>query len=295
MTSQNDTYDKIGTTAKMIAYLRTFTDIPFTKEIAEETDAKQDFETLAGKGGRSMTELAFALEARYKATDHIIARHRVHQVLEVAAGLSPRGLAMTEDPNFTYVVTDLPQILEQEQAIAESILVKRHAQRSNLYFRIANALDRDDLFKAAAPFQRGMPIAVVTEGLLPYLTREEKGTLAANIGDLLTQYGGIWICPDVTPRQTWKRFSEVDSDVRQRHQNISRATGRDFEKNAFEDDDDMRRFFTDAGYAIEEYPHVNVLDELSAVRLTRLNRDEVREILRVLQTLILTVRAGCGR
>jgi O-methyltransferase involved in polyketide biosynthesis len=215
--------------------------------------------------------------------------------LEVAAGLSPRGLAMTEDPNITYVVTDLPQILEQEQAIAEFILVKRHVQRLNLYFQVANALDRDDLFKAAAPFQRGMPIAVITEGLLPYLTREEKATLAANICDLLTQYGGIWICPDVTPRQTWKRFSEVDWDVRQRHQNISRATGRDFEKNAFEDDDDIRRFFTDAGYVIEEYPHVSVVDELSAVRLTHLNRDEVREIIRVFQTLILTVHAGCER
>jgi len=58
MTSQNEFYDKIGTTTKIIAYVRTFTDILFTKEIAEETDAKQGFETLAGKGGRSMPELA---------------------------------------------------------------------------------------------------------------------------------------------------------------------------------------------------------------------------------------------
>ena len=143
---QKGAYDKIGRTSKLVAYLRAFTDIPFAKEIAVGTEAQQDFETLAGKSARSMTQFAFVWEARYKATDQIIARQRISQVLELAAGLSPRGLAMTEDPNVIYVVTDLPQILEQEQAIAESILAKLHAQRSNLYFRVANALDRDDLF-----------------------------------------------------------------------------------------------------------------------------------------------------
>jgi O-methyltransferase involved in polyketide biosynthesis len=271
-----------------VAYLRAFTDIPFAKEIAVGTEAQQDFETLAGKSARSMTQFAFVWEARYKATDQIIARQRISQVLELAAGLSPRGLAMTEDPNVIYVVTDLPQILEQEQAIAESILAKLHAQRSNLYFRTANAVNQGDLLQAAAPFQYGRPIAVVTEGLLPYLTRQEKRTLATNIHDLLTHYSGIWITPDVGTQQLVKRFSQVDENVMQRIENIASATGRDIKKNAFEDDDDMRRFFTDAGYLIEEYPHVNVLEDLSAVKLTQLNRSGVCEIMQVLRTLILT-------
>ena len=131
---ENESHDKIGTTARLIAYLRTFTDIPFSKEIAEATDAKKDFKTLAGTSGPSMAQFAFIWEARYKATNQIIERHCINQVLEIAAGLSPRGLAITEDPDVVYVATDLPLILEQEQAIAESILAKRHAQRSNLYF-----------------------------------------------------------------------------------------------------------------------------------------------------------------
>lgn len=238
-----------------------------------------------------MTQFAFVWEARYKATDQIIARHRINQVLEVAAGLSPRGLAMTENPDVIYVATDLPEMLEQEQAIAESILVKRHAQHSNLYFRVANALDRDELFQAAVPFRYDRPVAIITEGLLPYLTLEEKRTLAANVRYLLTRYGGMWICPDVTTRQSWKRFSEADWDVRQRIENISGATGRDIQKNAFEDDKDVRGFFTDAGYTIEEYPHTNVLEDLSALKLTPLSRREVHEILQVLRTLILTLSA----
>lgn len=285
---QKEAYDKIGTTAKLVAYLRTFTDIPFSKEIAEETGAKHDFETLAGTSAESMTQLAFVWEARFKATDRIIAQHEIKQILEIAAGLSPRGLTMTEDPDVTYVATDLPQMLEQEQAIAESIFVKQHAKRSNLYFRVANALDRNDLFEASGPFQYGRPIAVITEGLLPYFMREEKKTVAANIRALLTRYGGIWICSDVPTRQSSKRFTRA-VDVRQRIENIRGATGRDIEKNAFEDDDDVLRFFADAGYTLEGYSHTNVLEDLSALKLTQLNRDEVREILQVLRTLILTL------
>jgi O-methyltransferase involved in polyketide biosynthesis len=289
MMGQKEAYDKIGTTAKLVAYLRTFTDIPFTKEIAEETGAKHDFETLAGTSAESMTQFAFVFEARFKATDRIIAEHEVKQILEIAAGLSPRGLAMTEDHDVTYVATDLPQMLEREQAIAESILVKQHAKRSNLHFRIANALDRDELFEAAGPFQYGRPIAVITEGLLPYFVREEKKALAANIRALLTRYGGTWVCPDVTTRQSSKRFLRAGVASRQRIKNITGATGRDIEKNAFEDDDDVLRFFADAGYTLEGYSHTNVLEDLSALKLTQLNRDEVREILQMLRTLILTL------
>ena len=121
----------------------------------------------------------------------------------------------------------------------------------------------------AVPFQYSRPIAVVTEGLLGYLTRQEKRTLATNIRELFAPYGGIWITPDVGTQQLFKRFSQVDGDVQQRFEYISSATGRDIEKNAFEDDDDLRRFFSDAGYTIEEYPHANVLDDLSAVKLTQ--------------------------
>ena len=130
---QGEAYEKISSTAKLVAHIRSFTDIPFTKEIAAASGAETDFQTLTGKSAEFMTQSAFNLEARYKTTDQIIARYRITQVLEIAAGLSPRGLAMTEDPNVVYVATDLPEILEQEKAIAESILAKLNIHRSNLY------------------------------------------------------------------------------------------------------------------------------------------------------------------
>jgi O-methyltransferase involved in polyketide biosynthesis len=285
-----EAYEKISTTAKLVAHIRAVTDIPFAKEIAVASGAEKDFQTLAGKSAEFMTQFAFNWEARYKTTDQIIARYHITQVLEIAAGLSPRGLAMTEDPNVVYVAADLPEILQQEEAIAESILAKLNIHRPNLYYRIANALDRESLLQAAIPFQSGKPIAIITEGLLGYLTRDEKETLAGNIRDLLKQHDGIWITPDASTKQLRKFLSQADDTMQQPMQNITGATGRNIEKNTFEDENDVRQFFTNAGFTIEEYSYSNVLEDLSSVKLSQLNREEILEILQMLKTLILTIR-----
>lgn len=131
---QEEVYEKISPMAKLVAHVRTLTDIPFAKDIASASGAEKDFQTIAGTSAESMSQFAFLWEARYKATDRIIAQYGVRQVLEIAAGLSPRGLAMTESPDVVYVATDLPQILEEEEAIAQSILAKLHIRRPNLHF-----------------------------------------------------------------------------------------------------------------------------------------------------------------
>jgi hypothetical protein len=42
---QEEPYAKISPTAKFVAYGRTFTDIPFAREIAAECDAEKAFQT----------------------------------------------------------------------------------------------------------------------------------------------------------------------------------------------------------------------------------------------------------
>jgi O-methyltransferase involved in polyketide biosynthesis len=281
--------EKISPTARYVAHIRSFTDIPYAKEIAEESQAERDFQTLAGASAESVIQLTPVWEARYKATDQIIAQRNIIHVLEIATGLSPRGLAMTENPDVVYVATDLPQILTQIKTLTEAILAKLHTQRPNLYFRVANALDRDELFSATSSFQPGSPIAIITEGLLPYLTRAEKDTLAAYVHDLLKQYGGIWVTPDVGTKQMRERLAQGDMNyVQQRIGNISGATGVDFENNLFVDEDELRQFFIKAGFTIEEYPHTSVIDELSSIAILNLNREKVFEVLRTPKTLVLT-------
>jgi O-methyltransferase involved in polyketide biosynthesis len=287
-------YQKISPTAKFVAYLRTFTDIPFAKEIAAESGAEKTFQELSSGSTESIVRFAPLWEARYKATDRIIAQHSITQVLEVAAGLSSRGLAMTENPDVVYVVTDLPQILEQEEAIARAILARLNSRRPNLYFQAANALDRESLSRAATPFKPNRPLAIITEGLLPYFSRGEKEALAGNIHKLLEKYGGIWITSDVHTKQFRKEVSQVEENVvQQRQSKISSITGSNLESNLFADENDIQQFFNKAGFTIEEYPQSNIYEDLSSVKILNLDGEEILKIQLVLKlnkTLILTPR-----
>ena len=150
--------------------------------------------------------------------------------------------------------------------------------------------------QAAAPFQPGKPVAIITEGLLTYLTREEKDILSGNVHKILNQYGGIWVTPDVSTRwppdvsteQTWKVNPQTEKNMRQQIRNISGLTERDIEKNSFTDADDVRQFFTKAGFAMEEHANSNVLEDLSSVNFLGLSIKEISKMLQTLTTLILT-------
>jgi O-methyltransferase involved in polyketide biosynthesis len=277
-----------------VAYLRSFTDIPYAKEIAEVSDAKKAFEELAGDSKESLIRFSAYWEARYKATNRIIRRDGITQILEVAAGLSPRGIAMTENPDVVYVVTDLPQILDQERMITEAALSKLNYQRPNLHFEVANALDRESLSTALSIFRLDRPVAIITEGLLPYFNHEEKTVLANNIHEVLTKYRGVWITSDVHTRQYLDATNRLDASTRQRHDRIARSTGSNLESNLFADENDVRRFFETAGFQIEEYQYSNVVQDLSSIRLLNLSQEDTKRALELLaasKTLILTARA----
>ncbi len=268
---QKESYAKISPTAKLVAYGRTFTDIPFSREIAAECDAEKAFQALSAT--QSLPLQVPLWEARYKATNQIIAREGITQILEIAAGLSPRGLEMTGDPDVVYVATDLPEMLEQEKAIVGAILARLNIQRPNLHFSVANALDLEEVVQAATPFQSGKPVAILTEGLLQYLTRTERATLAANVHELLARYGGVWITPDVNTKEIWDKIRGIDKRMQERAETIASATERSLYDNLFIDNHDVQQFFTSAGFKIEEYSYLHILDELSSLKRFNLDRE----------------------
>ena len=283
--------EKISPTAKLVAYLRTFTDIPFTKEIAAKSGAEKTFHELADESAKSMIRLAPMWEARYKVTNRILTERGITQVLELAAGLSPRGLAMTGNPNVVYVATDLPQILEEEKEIAEAILVKLNSERPNLYFQPANCFSMDSLLTAAVAFKHDRPLAIITEGLFPYLTRDERKALAGNIHELLEKYPGLWITTDVHTKQFLQKIPQFDENAKKRLTRISSSTETALESNIFDDENDLKQFFEKAGFKMEEYSYLNVFQDLSSVKILNLTQEEILKIqqgFRILKTLILT-------
>ena len=286
-----ESYEKISPTAKLVAYLRTFTDIPFTKEIAAKSGAEKTFHELADESAKSMIRLAPMWEARYKVTNRILTERGITQVLELAAGLSPRGLAMTGNPDVVYVATDLPQILEEEKEIAEAILVKLNSERPNLYFQPANVFSMDNLSTAAVAFKHDRPLAIITEGLFPYLTRGQRKALAGNIHELLEKYPGLWITTDVHTKQGLQKIPQFDENAKKRLTRISSSTETAFESNFFDDENDLKQFFEKAGFKMEEYSYINVFQDLTSVKILNLTQEEILKIqqgFRILKTLILT-------
>jgi O-methyltransferase involved in polyketide biosynthesis len=115
------------------------------------------------------------LLARHRAIDALLERAieagEVSQVIEVAAGMSPRGwrLRRRYGDRLLYVEADLPAMAARKRAALERIgsLGDRHRVRE------VDALRDDDgpgsLAAVAAELDRGEGLAVVTEGLLGYL------------------------------------------------------------------------------------------------------------------------------
>ncbi len=277
-------FEKISPTAKLVAYSRTFTDIPFAKEIAIKSNAKQSFEEQTGDIRGSPI-----WEARYKVTDKIIKEHGITQVLEIAAGLSPRGLSMTRNSDVVYVATDLPQILQEEKEIAQSILAQANESRPNLHFQAANALDMESLSKAVTFFKKDKSLAVITEGLLPYFTMEEKQTLAKNIHKIFSEYSGCWITNEVYSKDALKKISQSDDIAKKRmkQDQYNILSG----NNVFANDSEIKRFFEEAGFKIERYSHAKIFEDLTSVKNLRLSDEEIikiKQILNIKDTLVLT-------
>ncbi|PMB47948.1 hypothetical protein CEN39_23530 [Fischerella thermalis CCMEE 5201] len=110
MQSPAGSFETISPTAYMVAYARQFTDIPYSKQLAQLVDAQTFMEQLREKNLEQPAEIAVIVEANYKSVDQAIiqiAQSDACQILELATGLSPRGMAMSENPDVTFVESDL--------------------------------------------------------------------------------------------------------------------------------------------------------------------------------------------
>lgn len=146
----------------------------------------------AAIGGPSLE--AYLL-ARHRAIDSLLAQaiehHGVTQVIEVAAGLSPRGWRFTTryGDRLTYVEADLPAMAARKRRELERIgSLGDHHQMRDL-----DAL-RDDgpgsLASLAADLDRGpgQGLAIITEGLLGYLAPDAVTGLWRRFAHTLAEF-----------------------------------------------------------------------------------------------------------
>lgn len=102
--------------------------------------------------------------------EEAIAAGRVGQVLEVACGMSPRGWRFTErHPGLVYVEADLPGMAARKRAALARIgRPERHRVAELDALAADGPLSLDAV--VAAELDPGVGLAVITEGLLNYLS-----------------------------------------------------------------------------------------------------------------------------
>ena len=272
-TSEAD-HSKVAPTAWGVSYLRTFSDIPLTTEFFQvlEEHLRQTDEP-AGAWRVKKDRLAPQLEARYKLVDNLLRLTGAHQIIELAAGLAPRGVNFARsNPDIQYVELDLPGVIKEKRAVIADLGI---GTPPNLRIEEGDALKASDMAKAASSFSKNKPVAIVNEGLLRYLNFDEKTEVARNVHALLIEFGGAWITPDISLRSALSREDEASGG---HIQSLAQTTGIDVSQNVFEDESHARDFFEALGFKIERHSFLEVSDQLVSPAKLGMSPEDVKRL-----------------
>ena len=171
------TADRIGPTAHYTGYVWARNGLSHPELATHEGRLLFDSLQPVMLGSRAIggATLEAYLLARHRAIDALLERAidagEVSQVIEVAAGLSPRGWRFTRryGARLVYIEADLPEMAEHKRAALERMgsLSERHRVRE------LDALRDDEgpgsLAAVAGELDSDEGLAIVTEGLLGYL------------------------------------------------------------------------------------------------------------------------------
>ena len=133
-------------------------------------------------------------EVLYQSANDLILEADNPTILDIACGYSPRVLLMAP-MGYTYIGADLPDVTADLLSRRKAILPPDQGWLAG--YRTVDATDREQMEHVVGALRE--PITVVTQGLLSYLTIEEKAQLAESIRGLLERDGGCWVIPDSDP------------------------------------------------------------------------------------------------
>jgi O-methyltransferase involved in polyketide biosynthesis len=280
----------ISVTAKIAAYYRQFSDIPFAREVAKRIGADAAFEQILREHGLDREKLTFyapMFEARYKSITQLIRNGGASQVLELASGYSLRGLDLTRGGAVRYVETDLPDVVAAKLRLLADVRQQHAIPPSPQHVvTAADALDFDEVGAAAAVLDRSRPLTVLCEGLIMYLSKEQMEELATNIRRLLGEFsGGSWITPDFTFRAESKDLPPERVRLREA---ITGVTQRQIDASAFEDDRDLAAFLGRAGFGVQVRSQVDETPSFSSIEALGLPLASIDRLRGVLRLWVMT-------
>ncbi len=126
---------------------------------------------------------------RHTMINHLFNQGKFSQVVEVAAGFSPRGCALSQDQEIDYYEVDLPDVVRlKRNQLACHAKGSEVLARSNFHQIAKSILDID--FAKDFPHKKSF---FITEGLMMYFSRSEQLDIWKNIADFTQQCGGEYV------------------------------------------------------------------------------------------------------
>ncbi|NEO32152.1 MAG: hypothetical protein F6K36_17305 [Symploca sp. SIO3C6] len=276
MQMPTSSFDKISPTALIMAYARQFTDIPYSQELAQLVNAQAFVERLQKQQSDKSFEIAVLFEGRYKAINQMIAQFRTTQIIELASGLLPRGMVMSQDPGIVFIESDLPAMISSKQQLVKQLV----GDRSNLHFIATDATSQPSQFPLDVDYLDSLtPITVISEGLLLYLTLNQKQHVFTNVRELLQVYGGVWITPDLMTKEDLSRIRGTSPALQKFSQTVRVMTGTSDKDTIFDNLDQVRQFTSEQGFQLQAYSMLNVLDQLTCLEPLGINPAVAESIL----------------
>jgi O-methyltransferase involved in polyketide biosynthesis len=289
---------RISVTAKIAAYYRQFSDIPFAADAARALGADAAFEEILREHGLQRDQLTFyapMFEARYKSVTALVLASGAPQVLDLASGYSLRGLDLTRRGSIRYVEVDLPDVVATKRALLDE-LRERHgiAPTPAHVLAAANVLDLDQVRAATAVLDRGQSLVVLCEGLIQYLSRDEIGRLASHVRALLGEFAaGAWMTADFSFEAEARALPPERVRLRQA---ITGVTQRRLDAAVFEDAADLEAFLHRFGFEVEVRSQVDETPSFASIGALGLSPAVVERMRAGLRVWIMRLaRTGGGR
>ncbi len=286
-------YERISPTAILVAAIRAkYTDLPYTRDIYAavkrmvKTDSYGRLTSHIGRYGRffprSTSRIVF-LEARYLSVNRVLKDVGGDwAIVEVASGLSPRGLEWSKDCRL-YIETDLPDMLRIKRRVLDELLEQSggfpDGQHKLYPLNAMNYAEWDGLGKEFFGGEK-MNIAVAHEGLASYLSQSEKDVLRDNIHKFLQTFAskGMWITPDFytygNMQKTWV-LDIINSRIETR-------TGRKY--HHFATDEQVKAYLQQGGFDVSCYSSSMIFSQLSCLKRLDLDKDRIFKIVSTFKT-----------
>jgi O-methyltransferase involved in polyketide biosynthesis len=251
-------FNTVSPSARVLLFLKANTDLPYAKQAAALLAGNPPPEE-SYRDSFSYWARVVHMEQRYKSINRLLTTEPVSNILELSSGFSFRGLDAVVNDNVHYIDTDLPAVIESKIKMVESLQVT--ARKGLLELLPLNVMDEDQFENIASRFASG-PLAIVNEGLLMYLDRNEKSKLCSTIHNILKDRQGYWITADIYPKNELANNALRIDDPFQRFLDAHQV-----EEKKFESEEDARSFFESHGFTVEreaepDYPALSAFSEL---------------------------------